>query len=294
MSYVKQLVITNSEGEQTTCRLDGADTWKIGRADSNSIILNADTVSRVHAIIRRAEDEKYYLKDAESHNGTFLNGERINAETLLNEDDEISIGGCTLVFTLTPLTKELPRETEEAIVETLLTQTCLNRQQSPEELLASVYQELRQVARAYMRHERPDHTLQATALVNEAYLRLFEGQPVHWENRKHLFCTIARSMRRVLVDHARAKAAERHGGAIQRISLEDHSPAVFHDLSDVLALDEALGRLAKRSPRQAQVVELHFFAGLTEDEVAHVLNVSLKTIKNDWHAAKDELRKAMM
>ena len=174
-----------------------------------------------------------------------------------------------------------PLDAERTLIETYL-----GRNETPEQLFSLVYQELRQVARAYMRRERADHTLQATALVNEAYVRLFEGQPFQWENRKHLFCTVTRSMRRVLVDHARSKGAERHGGSVQKVSLEDQGPAIFKDLSGFLALDQALERLAALSPRQAQVVELHSFAGLTEEEIAEVLEVSLKTVKNDWRFAK--------
>jgi RNA polymerase sigma-70 factor (ECF subfamily) len=165
--------------------------------------------------------------------------------------------------------------------------------ESPEELFSQVYQELRQVARAYMRRERADHTLQGTALVNEAYLRLFEGEPFRWENRKHLFCTVARSMRRVLVDHARKHRAERHGGIHRKVTLDDHGPAIFEDLPQVLAVDEALDKLAKLNGRQAQVVELHFFGGLTEAEAAEVLDVSLKTVKNDWRFAKAWLKTEM-
>ncbi len=174
---------------------------------------------------------------------------------------------------------------EESLIETYR-----SRAEPPEELFGLVYNELRQVARAYMRRERADHTLQATALVNEAYLRLFEGQPLQWENRKHLFCTVARCMRRVLMDHARRRGAERHGGAFQKIAIEDQGPAVFRDLSEFLALGEALDRLAELNPRQAQVVELHSFAGLTEEEAANVLDVSVKTVKNDWRFAKAWLK----
>ena len=170
--------------------------------------------------------------------------------------------------------------------ERLLLETYSSRSESPEELFGLVYQDLRRVARAYMRRERADHTLQATALVNEAYLRLFEGQPFQWENRKHLFCTVARSMRRVLMDHARRRGAERHGGAIKKIALDDQGPAIFRDLPSFLALGEALDRLAQLNPRQAQVVELHSFAGLTEEEAAEVLGVSVKTVKNDWRFVK--------
>lgn len=181
-----------------------------------------------------------------------------------------------------------PADLEKAVSETLS-----GRVESPQELVQRVYAELRQLARAYMRRERADHTLQATALVNEAYLRVFEGEPFHWENRQHLFCTLARSMRRVLVDHGRRHRAERHGGDFQKIGLEDHDAAIHSDLTQLLALNEALDRLAKLNPRQAQVVELHSLAGLTEEEVAEVLGVSLKTIKNDWRFAKAWLKKEM-
>jgi RNA polymerase sigma-70 factor (ECF subfamily) len=177
--------------------------------------------------------------------------------------------------------------------ERTLIETYLGRSETPEQLFSLVYQELRQVARAFMRRERADHTLQATALVNEAYIRLFEGQAFQWENRKHLFCTVTRSMRRVLVDHARSKGAERHGGAVQKVSIEDQGPAIFQDLPQFLALNQALERLAELNPRQAQVVELHSFAGLTEEEIAEVLEVSLKTVKNDWRFAKAWLKSEM-
>jgi RNA polymerase sigma factor (TIGR02999 family) len=183
-----------------------------------------------------------------------------------------------------PLTPELP-DSEESLVETYRA-----RPESPEELFGLVYNELRQVARAYMRRERADHTLQATALVNEAYLRLFDGQPFQWENRKHLFCTVARSMRRVLMDHARRRGAERHGGALKKIELDEQGPAIFRDMPEFLALGEALDRLGQLNPRQAQVVELHSFAGLTEEEAAEVLKVSVKTVKNDWRFAKAWLK----
>jgi RNA polymerase sigma-70 factor, ECF subfamily len=174
--------------------------------------------------------------------------------------------------------------------EECLVETYRGRRESPDELFALVYDELRQVARSYMRRERADHTLQATALVNEAYLRLFDGQPFQWENRKHLFCTISRSMRRILMDHARRRGAERHGGGLQRITLNEQGPGIFGDLPEFLALGEALDKLAKLNPRHAQVVVLHSFAGLTEEEAAEVLDVSVKTVKNDWRVAKAWLK----
>ena len=174
-----------------------------------------------------------------------------------------------------------------------LVEAYLDRKVPPGELFSQVYQELRQVARAYMRRERADHTLQATALVNEAYLRLFDGEEFRWENRKHLFCTVARAMRRVLVDHARSHRAERHGGGLRKVDLNAHGPAMLNDLPQLIGLDKALEKLAKLSPRQAQVVELHSFAGLTEEEAAEVLDVSVKTVKNDWRFAKAWLKAEM-
>src|SRR3984957_5178606 len=148
----------------------------------------------------------------------------------------------------------MPQRPEISKSEESLIETYRSRPESPEALFGLVYNELRQVARAYMRRERADHTLQATALVNEAYLRLFDGEQFQWENRKHLFCTVARSMRRVLMDHARRRGAERHGGAFQKIALDEQSPAIFHNLPEFLALGEALDRLAQLNPRHAQVV----------------------------------------
>jgi len=184
-------------------------------------------------------------------------------------------------------------EAPEIKVAQVIEEASRKRQTSPEDLFSLVYRELRQIARAYMRRERADHTLQATALVHEAYLRLFEGQDLQWENRSHLFCTVTRAMRRVLVDHSRKHKAERHGGALKKVELSEDGPALYKDLPQLLALDEALERLSSLNPRQSQVVDLHSFAGLTEEEVAEVLGVSLRTVKNDWRFAKAWLRTEM-
>lgn len=181
----------------------------------------------------------------------------------------------------------------ERAIAAVLEETSRTSGLPPEQLFAQVYDELRQVARAYMRRERADHTLQATALVHEAYMRLFESGGVQWENRRHLFCTVARGMRRVLVDHSRRHRAERHGGALQRVDLEGRDRAGAVDVEEVIAMDGALEKLARLNPRQAQVVELHSFVGLTEEEVAGILDVSVRTVKNDWRYAKAWLRTAM-
>ncbi len=179
---------------------------------------------------------------------------------------------------------------DSASAEKFLLDTYQARTKTPEQVFSLVYQELKTIARAYLRRERPDHTLQPTALVNEVYLRLFDGQPFQWENRKHLFCTVTRIMRRVLVDAARKHGAERRGGDQEKVPLDDRIGGVAIDPDNLVALHEALERLAALNPRQAQVVDLHSFAGLTEEETAGVLGVSLKTVKNDWRFAKAWLR----
>ena len=293
-TLIAHLLISNSKGERSTLVLDHLETWRIGRDDDCDLLLKDPCVSRSHALIRRTEDGSYYLSDARSRNGTCVNGQRISAEVLLNENDEITIGTWSLIFAYESVARDALQEAAQCqAIADLLTQTGANPRQSLDEILASIYQELRQIARAYMRNERPGHSLQPTALVNEACLRLFEGQAFQWQNQKHLFCAIARSMRRVLIDHSRRRAAQRHGGSGVNISLEDDFPAISQDLSQVLSLDEALERLAESNPRQGQVVELRFFMGLSEEEIAQLLGVSVKTIKNDWRYAKSKLKQTM-
>jgi len=151
-----------------------------------------------------------------------------------------------------------------------------------------VYGELRRVAEQHMRRERPDHTLQATALVHEAFLRLTGGASPSWQDRTHFFKAAARIMRHVLVDHARARGYAKRGGGGLRISIEDGAAAVLAEerAPDLVALDEALGRLERLDPRQHQVVELRFFGGLSVEETAEVLGVSAITVKRDWRSAR--------
>lgn len=154
-----------------------------------------------------------------------------------------------------------------------------------ERLLPLVYDELRRVARARLRRERPDHTLQATALVHEAYLRLIGPGEATPRNRVQLFGIAARLMREILVDHARRKAALKRGGPATKVSLDAvATPEVA--IVDILALDEALGELSARDARLCQVVELKFFAGLTIDETATALQVSVATVERDWTVAR--------
>jgi RNA polymerase sigma factor (TIGR02999 family) len=155
-----------------------------------------------------------------------------------------------------------------------------------ERLLPLVYDELRRVARARLLHEQPGHTLQATALVHEAYLRLMgPGHPTP-QNRTHLFAVAARLMRQILVDHARKKRAGKRGGGATVITLADSAPAPEIAMVDIIALDEALGELTMLDPRLCQVVELKFFAGLNIDETAEALKVSSATVERDWTVAR--------
>src|SRR5438034_2457568 len=145
------------------------------------------------------------------------------------------------------------------------------------ELMERVYDELRRLAAAYMRRERGDHTLQTTALVHEAYLRLIGQGDIAWKNRAHFLGVAAQMMRRVLVDHARAHLCRRRGGPQQRVSLDELCISPRTHSADLIALDEALTRLAKLDARQARVVELRFFGGLTAEEIARILGVATKT-----------------
>jgi len=155
-----------------------------------------------------------------------------------------------------------------------------------EQLIPLVYKELRALAGRYMRHERPGHTLQPTALVHEAYIRLTGIHDINWQNRAHFFAVAAQLMRRILIDRARAQQAHKRGGDYAGITLDEALVAAPADSERLLALDEALNRLAKLDPRQARIVELRFFAGLTEEETAQVLEVSPRTVKRDWRVAK--------
>jgi RNA polymerase sigma factor (TIGR02999 family) len=158
-------------------------------------------------------------------------------------------------------------------------------QSAREELVSLVYDELHRLAHHYMRSERPGHTLQTTALVNEAYLRLVNVDRMQWRDRTHFVAMAATAMRRILVDHARAHARDKRGGGVMITSLADDMPVPAPDL-DVLALDDALERLAALDPQQARVVELRYFAGLTIEEAAAVLGISTGTVKREWVVAK--------
>jgi RNA polymerase sigma factor (TIGR02999 family) len=153
-------------------------------------------------------------------------------------------------------------------------------------LMPLVQAELHRLAHIYMARERPGHTLQTSALVNEAYLRLIDIKKVDWQDRSHFFAISANVMRQVLMQHARARSAGKRGGGVARIELDEARVAVPESDESLLALDDALNRLAEVDPREAKVVEMRFFGGLSEPETAQVLGISERTVRRDWDHAK--------
>jgi RNA polymerase sigma factor (TIGR02999 family) len=160
-------------------------------------------------------------------------------------------------------------------------------------LTLMVYDELRRIAHRYVQRERHGHTLQTTALVNEAYLRLAGQQKVDWQNRAHFFAVTAQVMRHILIDHARRRRYAKHGGEIQQVPMEDASVMSEQRAAELIALDEALDELAKLDERKGRVVELRYFGGLSLEETAEVLDISLMTVRRDWRAAKAWLYRRM-
>ena len=153
-------------------------------------------------------------------------------------------------------------------------------------LMPLVYDELRRIAHRYVQRERAGHTLQTSALVNEAYLRLAGQQDVSWQNRAHFFAVTAQTMRHLLIDHARRRRYAKHGGELQQVPIDDASQMSMQRATELIALEEALDELATLDQRKSQVVELRYFGGLSLEETAEVMNVSLMTVRRDWRAAK--------
>src|SRR5262245_10142661 len=179
---------------------------------------------------------------------------------------------------------------EAARITQLLIEWNNGRSGALEDLLPLVYRELRQLAAQRLRRERPDHTLQPTALVHEAYIRLVDQRRVHWKNRAHFYAAAAHIMRRILVDRARARKTDKRGGGWERVTLVgDGTPGGSRDV-DVLALDDALERLAAWDPQQERIVELRYFGGLTLEETAEVIGISTATVKREWAIARAWLR----
>jgi RNA polymerase sigma factor (TIGR02999 family) len=168
----------------------------------------------------------------------------------------------------------------------LLQEMTKGNETAPEVLLPLVYDELKKLARGYMRNERESHTLQTTALVHEAYVRLVDWKNADWQNRAHFFAVAAQMMRKILVDYARQHKAEKRGGGVQKIAIDDAITFAAEKDLDLFALDEALTTLEAIDPRQSRIIELRFFGGLTIDETAEVMKLSPATISSEWMMAR--------
>jgi RNA polymerase sigma factor (TIGR02999 family) len=179
-----------------------------------------------------------------------------------------------------------PMASSRSDVTELLQRWSSGRQEALDELLPQIYGELRRLADSYLRRERSDHTLQATALVHEAFLKLVDQHAVSWKNRAHFFGIAAQAMRRILVDHARAHAAGKRGDGVRPVALDEALVPTDTPDIDLLALDEVLTRLAAIDSRQSRVVELRFFGGLTMEETAEVLDISPATVGREWTLAR--------
>jgi len=180
-----------------------------------------------------------------------------------------------------------------AAVTALLRRLTAGDSEAAAEVIPVIYEELRRLAAHYMVRERSDHTLQTTALVHEAYLRLVDQQKSTWQNRAHFYGAAAQVMRRILVDHARARRAEKRGGDAPHLSLDEALVFSAGQSDELVRLDDALGRLAKLDPRQSRVIELRFFAGLNVEEAAEVMGIAPKTVKRDWSAARAWLHREL-
>ena len=166
-------------------------------------------------------------------------------------------------------------------------------QSALKKLTPLIYDELRRIAHRYVKHERNGHTLQTTALVNEAYVRLAGQQGPEWQNRSHFFAVTAKVMRHILIDHARRRHYLKHGGQLQQVSLAEASLMSEERAADLIALDEALDELKAFDPRKSEVVELRYFGGMSLEETAEALQISVMTVRRDWRAAKAWLFRRM-
>ena len=186
------------------------------------------------------------------------------------------------------------REREASEITQMLREWSDGKPEALENLLPIVYDELHRQAARYLRKERPGHTLQTTALIHEAYLKLIDRRDVNWQSRTHFFAVAAQAMRRILVDHARAKHREKRGGDNIKLSLEEATLVAAKEKGvDLIALDEALNKLAERDKQQASVVELRYFSGLSLEETAEALHVSRATVARDWEAARAWLHREL-
>ena len=180
-------------------------------------------------------------------------------------------------------------QSDDDDVTELLVQLRAGNREAEDRLFRIVFVELRRLAVHYLHEERPDHTLQATALVNEAYIRLTRLHDVDWKDRSHFFAIAATMMRRILVDHARAQQADKREALHNAVSFEEALVVSPERSAEVIAVDEALDKFAQFAPRSAKVVEMRYFGGLSESEIAAVLDISVRTVKRDFKIAKDWL-----
>jgi RNA polymerase sigma factor (TIGR02999 family) len=182
---------------------------------------------------------------------------------------------------------------KQSAVTQLLAEVVNGQQNAADDLMPLVFNQLHELAERLLRRETPGHTLQPTALVNEAYVRMVGHSKIDWKGKTHFFAIGARNMRRILVDHARRKKRQKHGGQMQRIPLTDELCVSNRNDEDVLAIEEALKKLEELDPRQGQIVELRFYGGLTVEEVAEVLGVSKRTVESDWTMVRAWLRREL-
>ena len=186
------------------------------------------------------------------------------------------------------------RERESSEITEMLREWSDGKQEALDNLLPFVYDELHRQASRFLRKERQGHTFQTTALINEAYLKLIDRRDINWESRTHFFAVAAQAMRRILVDYARAKYREKRGGDNIKLSLEEATRVAAKEKGvDLIALDEALNKLAERDEQQARVVELRYFSGLSLEETAEALRVSRATVARDWETARAWLHREL-
>ena len=192
-----------------------------------------------------------------------------------------------------PVSPKVPQVSDAHSVTQLLEQWNHGDREALDKLMPLIYEELRKMAKRYMSQQNPGHTLQTTALIHEAYLRMVKQKEKHFENRAHFFGVAAQAMRHILVDYARTRHTAKRGGGIRPVSLEEAALVTPERASELVAFDEALKELEELSQRQSRVVELRYFGGLTVDETAKVLKVSPETVMRDWSMAKTWLHRAL-